>query len=222
MAAFDFERAKRDAVSGIIAAAVIGVGLLFTVLMGCAAVIAVTWDTPHRLAAIAWMGGAFLAIAVIAMIYASRIAAGQAPFLDTVRREWKEDSVILERILADDEKMKPRRLLGNAMRFSRGLPRAERKSAGLLEPPPEAGRGDGEPGPAGSAGGFPRSRTMQALMSGRGLGAMGAMAGGLLLARPRLAWRLLRLLPTSAVTRMVVARVRGRDAGQGIDSLTPS
>jgi uncharacterized membrane protein YqjE len=104
LAAYDLERAKREAVSGIIAAAVIGVGLLFAVLMGCAAVIAVTWDTPHRLAAIAWMGGAFLAIAVIAMIYRSKIAAGQAPFLDTLRKEWKEDSVILERILADDDK----------------------------------------------------------------------------------------------------------------------
>jgi hypothetical protein len=84
----------------------------------------------------------------------------------------------------------------------------------LLERPPETGGGDGESGPAGSAGGFPRSRTMQALMSGRGIGAMGAMAGGLLLARPRLAWRLLRLLPTSAVTRMVVARVVGAMRGK--------
>jgi hypothetical protein len=31
----------------------------------------------------------------------------------------------------------------------------------------------------------------------------------LLLARPRLAWRLLRLLPTSAVTRVVMSRVIG-------------
>ena len=33
--------------------------LFFAVLMGCAAVIAVTWDTPNRLPAIAWMGGGF-------------------------------------------------------------------------------------------------------------------------------------------------------------------
>lgn len=104
LAAYDLERAKRDAVSGIIVAAVVGVALLFTVLMGCAAVIAVTWDTPNRLAAIAWMGGAFLATAVIAMIYRSKTAAGQAPFLDSVRGEWKEDSVIVERILADGDK----------------------------------------------------------------------------------------------------------------------
>jgi uncharacterized membrane protein YqjE len=99
----DLERAKRDAVTGIIASVVVLVCLLFAILMGCAAVIAVTWDTPHRLAAIAWMGGGFLALAIIAMIYRSKSAAGEAPFLDTVRREWKEDSVILERILADED-----------------------------------------------------------------------------------------------------------------------
>jgi len=104
LAALDLERAKRDAVAGIIASVVIGVGLLFAVLMGCAAVIAVTWDTPYRLAAIAWMGGAFIAVAVIGMIYRSKIGAGQPPFLDSVRREWAQDSVILERILADEDK----------------------------------------------------------------------------------------------------------------------
>lgn len=104
LAACDLERSKRDAVSSIIAAVVIGVAALFAILMGCAAVIALTWDTPHRLAAIAWMGGGFLAIAIIAMLYRSNTASVQAPFLDSVRREWKEDSVILERILADDDK----------------------------------------------------------------------------------------------------------------------
>jgi hypothetical protein len=88
----------------------------------------------------------------------------------------------------------------------------------LLERPPETADGDADgvprPRSSGSAG-FPRSRIMQALMSGRGIGAMGAMAGGLLLARPRLAWRLLRMLPTSAVTRMVVARVVGAMRGKG-------
>jgi hypothetical protein len=38
---------------------------------------------------------------------------------------------------------------------------------------------------------------------------VGALAGGLLLARPRMAWRLLRMLPTGAVTRMVIGRVMG-------------
>jgi hypothetical protein len=55
--------------------------------------------------------------------------------------------------------------------------------------------------------GFPRSRTMRLLMSGRGLGTVGAVLGGLLLARPTLVLRLLRMLPASAVARMVLARV---------------
>ena len=76
----------------------------------------------------------------------------------------------------------------------------------LLEPPPEDG-GDAGTGPSGAAGSFPRSRIMRALMSGRGLGAVGAMAGGLLIARPGLAWRLLRIIPTSAVARVVVGKV---------------
>ncbi len=103
LAALDLERAKNDAIAGIVASLVVMVCLLFAILMGCAAVIAVTWDTPHRVAAIAWMGGGFLGLAIIAMIYRSKSAAGEAPFLDSVRREWKEDSVILERILADDD-----------------------------------------------------------------------------------------------------------------------
>jgi hypothetical protein len=73
----------------------------------------------------------------------------------------------------------------------------------VLDPP----RNDGEAGVSGDlADGFPRSRTMQLLMSGRGLGTVGAILAGLLLARPTLALRLLRMLPASAVARMVMTR----------------
>jgi len=86
----------------------------------------------------------------------------------------------------------------------------------LLEPRPgESRNADRE---RGGPGGFPRSRTMQMLMSGRGLGAVGATAAGLLMARPALAWRLIRMLPTGAVMRVVMARVlgslRGRDSSK--------
>jgi hypothetical protein len=74
----------------------------------------------------------------------------------------------------------------------------------VLDPPP---RNEAAAGVSGALpGGFPRSRTMQLLMSGRGLGTVGAVAAGLLLARPALALRLLRLLPASAVARMVMTR----------------
>jgi len=65
---------------------------------------------------------------------------------------------------------------------------------------------------------FPRSRTMQMLMSGRGLGTLGAAAAGLLIARPGLALRLLRILPASAIAKTLlmrtIAALRSRP-GQG-------
>lgn len=78
----------------------------------------------------------------------------------------------------------------------------------LLDPPPSARIGGGESS-ANGLGGFPRSRTMQALLSSRGLGTLGALAGGLLIARPALALRLLRLVPASAVGKMLIAKVVG-------------
>jgi hypothetical protein len=76
----------------------------------------------------------------------------------------------------------------------------------LLDRPPDV-PGEERPTPSGATGEFPRSRTMQMLLSSRGLGAVGAVAGGLLLARPGLAWRLIRMLPTGAVARMLLSRV---------------
>jgi hypothetical protein len=89
----------------------------------------------------------------------------------------------------------------------------------LLEPPDSGA--DAGAAPSGSPGGFPRSRVMRALMSGRGLGAMGAIASGLVLSRPALAWRLIRLLPTSAVARAVLTRVM-RSLGAGAKRRAPS
>ena len=76
----------------------------------------------------------------------------------------------------------------------------------LLEPPPEDAAA-ALWAPHGAQGGFPRSRAMRKLMSGPGLGVVGAVAAGLLLARPKLAWRLIRLLPTSALARSFLLRL---------------
>jgi anti-sigma factor RsiW len=73
----------------------------------------------------------------------------------------------------------------------------------LFDPPRPEG-GGAVPGARRSE--FPRSRTMQALMSSRGLGALGAVAGGLLIARPAMALRLLRMVPASAVARILIAK----------------
>jgi hypothetical protein len=75
----------------------------------------------------------------------------------------------------------------------------------LLDPPSTEGNGGGEASMNGHSG-FPRSRTMQLLMSSRGLGTLGALAGGLLIARPALALRLLRFVPANAVAKMLMAK----------------
>jgi len=78
----------------------------------------------------------------------------------------------------------------------------------VLEPPPRIAHEESEDGPADGPqeGAFPRSRTMKLLLSGRGIGTVGAVVGGLLMARPALAFRLLRMLPTGAVARMLMIK----------------
>ena len=71
----------------------------------------------------------------------------------------------------------------------------------VFEPPRNQANGGG-----GGPRDFPRSRTLQMLMSGRGLGTLGALAAGLMVARPALALRMLRLLPASAIGRMLLVR----------------
>jgi len=73
----------------------------------------------------------------------------------------------------------------------------------ILDPPPEEGDGQER---SNSNGGFPRSRTMRTLLSSRGIGATGALAAGLLIARPTLALRLLRMVPVGAVSKMLFAK----------------
>lgn len=76
----------------------------------------------------------------------------------------------------------------------------------VLDPPR---REAGAAAQDGATGGFPRSRTMQMFTSGRGLGTLGAVAAGLLIARPALALRLLRMLPASAVAKTLLLRAVG-------------
>jgi hypothetical protein len=53
---------------------------------------------------------------------------------------------------------------------------------------------------------FPRSHTMRLLMSGRGLGTVGAVVAGLVMARPALALKLLRMLPLGTVARVLMLK----------------
>jgi uncharacterized membrane protein YqjE len=103
LASLDFARAHREIAAELLATAIIVICGLFAVFLGCLAVVAYTWDTPYRMTAIAWMGGGFLLAAIVAAIYRSSVVRAKSPFLASVRREWQEDRVLLERILSSDQ-----------------------------------------------------------------------------------------------------------------------
>jgi uncharacterized membrane protein YqjE len=103
LVSLDIARAQRELVADLIATAVVAVCGLLALLMGCLLVVACTWDTPHRVTAIACMGGAFLIIAVAAARYRAKAANTKSEFLASVRQVWNEDRVLLERILSDSE-----------------------------------------------------------------------------------------------------------------------
>jgi len=103
LAALDIARAQREIGAIIIATAVAAVCLLFCLFMGCLVVIAYFWDTPYRVAAIAWLAAGFLLIAVITLLYRASLSRARTPFLQDLQREWNEDRVLLDRILSADE-----------------------------------------------------------------------------------------------------------------------
>jgi len=96
----DLARAQREIAAQMVRFTIIIICGLFALLMGCLAVVAYTWDTPHRVSAIAWMGGGFLISAIAAALYAVRAARSGSEFLASVRREWREDRELLERVLS--------------------------------------------------------------------------------------------------------------------------
>jgi uncharacterized membrane protein YqjE len=103
LASLDLARTQREITTELLALAVVAICGLFAVFMGCLAVVAYTWDTPHRMAAIAWMGGGFVVVAIAAAAYRANAARAKSQFLATVRREWEQDRVLLERILSSDQ-----------------------------------------------------------------------------------------------------------------------
>ena len=96
----DLARAHRDLVAELAASAIAALCGLFALFMGCLVVVACTWDTPYRVAAIAYMGGGFLLSAIIAAVYRGRLMRAKAPMLGSVRQQWHADHVLLEQILS--------------------------------------------------------------------------------------------------------------------------
>src|SRR5260370_32647713 len=89
LAVQDLDQLQRDFGARLLTGAIVGICVFFLLLSGCLLVIALTWDTPHRVSAIIWMGVAFLTVAVIAIAYRFRVLGAQPPILATVRREWR-------------------------------------------------------------------------------------------------------------------------------------
>jgi uncharacterized membrane protein YqjE len=103
LAGLDLARTHREITAQVVASAIVAICVLFAVFLICLGVIAYYWDTPYRVAAIAWMAGGFLVAAIAAAVYRARTARARSPLLSDVRREWQEDRVILEKILSSDE-----------------------------------------------------------------------------------------------------------------------
>ena len=103
LAALDFTRAQREVSSMFIAVAIAAVCGLFCLSLACLAVIAYYWDTPYRVVAIGALAGGFLLVALVMLVYCMRLSRARTPFLSDLRREWKEDRVILEHALSSDE-----------------------------------------------------------------------------------------------------------------------
>lgn len=103
LAGQELEQTQRNLAARMVAGVIVCVCVFFVILSGCLLVLAMTWDTPYRVAAVAWMGGIFLLLATVAAAYRAKLINRQEPFFQMVRREWQEDRVILERLLDSHE-----------------------------------------------------------------------------------------------------------------------
>ena len=103
LASLDLAKAQREVSAEFLASAIAAICGLFAIFMGCLVVVAYTWDTPHRVSAIAWMGGGFLGVTIVAAVYRANAVRAKSQFLASVRRQWQEDRVLLERILSPDQ-----------------------------------------------------------------------------------------------------------------------
>jgi hypothetical protein len=101
---------------------------------------------------------------------------------------------------------------GNARSASERLAESRTELKRLFEPPPEQDAGGSE---SASKSGFPRSAIMKAITKNRGATGIALLAIALFASRPKLAIRLLRYVPVSAITRSLISRfIESRQAPQ--------
>ena len=95
------------------------------------------------------------------------------------------------------------------------LARSRAELQELFEPEQTATAPGADPRTARQRGAFPRSMTMRLLTKGSGAGGLAVMALALFATSPTKAMRLLRLLPMSAITKILVAQfIRSRGEGK--------
>lgn len=103
LASLDLARAHREIAAQAVASAILLIAGFLALFMGCLAVVAYTWDTPHRVSTIVWMGAGFLLLAVVAALRRANIARTRSAFLGSVRQAWHEDRELLERLMSLEE-----------------------------------------------------------------------------------------------------------------------
>jgi uncharacterized membrane protein YqjE len=103
LVSLDVARAQRDIAAQAVATAIALICGLFALLLGCLLVVACTWDTPHRVSAIAWMGGGFLLLALVAVMRRASVVRNRSQILASVRQAWHEDRELLERLMSLEE-----------------------------------------------------------------------------------------------------------------------
>jgi hypothetical protein len=95
----DVDAAGQDLGRRLRAGAILVAGAVFAAAMACVGVIAITWDTPGRIWAIAGLLAVFATIAVIAYLHLKALKAAPS-VLSRTAREWQKDRVLLEELLA--------------------------------------------------------------------------------------------------------------------------
>jgi uncharacterized membrane protein YqjE len=95
----DMAATKAEAVARIRLIVVFSISGFFAILMSCILVIALTWDGENRVFAIIVMGCIFTALTAASGLYLAQLRPAK-PF-DAVRREWRQDRELIDRLLAD-------------------------------------------------------------------------------------------------------------------------
>ncbi len=107
LAAADLRRYRRRAAIRLLAWAVALVGAWFALAMICIVVVALWWDTPHRMTAILSLLGVFLLLTAGALTAALSGRDEDARLFSRAGAEWEKDRAILDHLLEGEPEPAP-------------------------------------------------------------------------------------------------------------------